>query len=124
MMDYGSFLAAKAQYGAKCGFEPLWMPDFLFDFQAFLVDWNLRAGRSATFSDCGTGKTPMQLVWSENVVRQTNRHVLILTPLAVAQQTVREAHKFGIDCVRSAGKLPARAHTVVTNYEKIHHFRA
>lgn len=122
VMDYGAFLEAKAQYGAKTGFDPLWMPDFLFDFQSFLVEWNLRAGRSATFSDCGTGKTPMQLVWSENVVRHTNKHVLILTPLAVAQQTVREAHKFGIDCARSAGKLPSTAHTIVTNYEKLHHF--
>lgn len=121
-MDYGSFLKSKAQYGSKTGFAPLWIPDFLFDFQTFLVEWCIRTGRSAMLADCGMGKTPSQLVWSENVVRKTNKHVLILTPLAVAQQTVREAHKFGIDSARSAGNLPATAHTIVTNYEKLHHF--
>jgi hypothetical protein len=59
------------------GFEPLWMPSFLFDFQQSLVDWALRKGRAAIFADCGLGKTPMQLVWADNVVRKTNRPVLI-----------------------------------------------
>jgi len=72
--------------------------------------------------NCGLGKTPMQLVWAENVVRKTNKPVLILTPLAVAQQTTREAAKFGIECSRSAGGINPGARIVVTNYEKLHHF--
>lgn len=120
--DYSSFLSAKAQYGSDSGFSPVWMPDFLFDFQKSLVEWAIRKGRGALFADCGLGKTPMQLVWAENVVRKTNRPVLILTPLAVAAQTVREAAKFGIDARRSDGKLATGAHIVVTNYEKLHKF--
>ncbi len=76
------------------------------------------------FADCGLGKTLMQLVYAENVVRHTNRPVLVLTPLAVAAQTVAEAAKFGVDAVRSnTGHVPAGARVVVTNYEKLHHFR-
>lgn len=122
--DYATFLDRKAQEGSMAGFDPLWMPDFLFDFQQQLVDWALRKGKAAIFADCGTGKSPMQLVWAENVVRKTNRPVLVLTPLAVAQQTVREASKFGIDAVRSAGEIKPGARILVTNYEKLHHFDA
>lgn len=121
--SYVDFLGSKQQRGSLCGFDPLWMPNFLFPFQRSLVDWSLRQGRGGLFADCGLGKTPMQLVWSENVVRKTNRSVLILTPLAVARQTVHEAEKFGIECRRSAGALDPGAHVVVTNYEKLSHFR-
>lgn len=121
-VNYDEFLAHKVQYGAESGFAPTFMPEFLFDFQKALIDWSLRKGRSAIFADCGLGTTPMQLVWAENVVRHTNRSVLILTPLAVASQTVREAEKFGLDCRKSAGVLEPGAHVVVTNYEKLHHF--
>ena len=98
---YRSFLKGKSQLGGDYGFKPLWSPDFLFDFQNALVEWALRKGRAAIFADCGLGKTPIQLVWAENVVRKTNKPVLILAPLAVAPQTIREAKKFGIECCRS-----------------------
>jgi len=91
MTDYLDFIDRKAQLGRMDGFEPLIMPDFLFGFQQHLVDWALRKGRAAIFADCGLGKTVQQLVWADNVVRKTNRPVLILTPLAVAHQTVAEA---------------------------------
>src|ERR1700739_42178 len=98
------------------------MPDFLFEFQAALVEWAIRKGRAAIFADCGLGKTPMQLVWAENVVRKTMRPVLILTPLAVAAQTVREAAKFDIPIARSyQGEVTSTI--MVTNYERLHYFR-
>ena len=46
-MDYSSFLQAKAQFDSGDGFEPVWMPDFLFDFQREMVDWSVRKGRAA-----------------------------------------------------------------------------
>lgn len=120
-MDYAAFLDTKAQLGTATGFDPIWMPDFLFGFQSHLVEWAIRKGRAALFADCGLGKTPMQLVWAENVVRKTNKRVLILTPLAVAKQTEREAEKFGIAAKRSeAGELKEKI--VVTNYERLEHF--
>ena len=118
MINYQEFLAAKSQSAGQYGFAPIWMPDFLFDFQQSLVEWALVKGRGAIFADCGLGKTPMQLVWAENVVRKTNGSVLILTPLAVAQQTEREGEKFGIEARRDRG------HITVTNYEKLHLYNA
>lgn len=123
MTTYQEFLDNKAQIGHNSGFEPLWIPDFLFDFQKSLCEWSILKGRGAKFADCGLGKTPMQLVWAENVVRHTNEPVLILTPLAVSGQTVREGEKFGVECVKSSdGKFPSGARVVVTNYERLHYF--
>ena len=58
-MTYAEFLQAKTQGGADSGFDPVWMPSFLFDFQQELVDWAVRKGRAAIFADCGLGKTLM-----------------------------------------------------------------
>jgi hypothetical protein len=123
MTTYQQFLADKAQIGRNSGFEPLWIPDFLFDFQKSLCEWSITKGRGAIFADCGLGKTPMQLVWAQNVVQHTNKPVLILTPLSVGAQTVREGSKFGIECHQSKdGTTPTSAAIVVTNYERLHHF--
>ncbi len=123
MLSYGEFIEHKAQLGDDAGFDPLWVPEFLYDFQAALLEWSLRKGKAAIFADCGTGKTPIQLAWAENVCRHTDKPVLILTPLAVSQQTVREAEKFGIDCQASReGKVMPRV--TVTNYERLHYFDA
>lgn len=120
--SYSDFLDAKAQGGSNHGFDPVWMPSFLFDFQAAMVDWAVRKGRAAIFADCGLGKTPMGLTWASNVARKTGKPVLYLTPLAVASQTIREADKFDIDTTLSRDGSSS-GHVIVTNYEKLHHFR-
>lgn len=121
MSAYQEFLERKSQLGGLHGFDPVFMPDFLFDFQKSLVEWALLKGKAAIFADCGLGKTPMQLVWAENVVRKTNRPVLILTPLAVSHQTIAEAAKFSVEARRSHN---GEVHTGinVTNYERLHYF--
>jgi len=118
---YREFLAKKIQVGIDAGFKPLWIPDFLFGFQQLLVEWAIRKGRGAIFADCGLGKTPISLVWAENVARKTNRPVLILTPLAVAQQFVREGRKFGIE-VKLARDGKVRNGINVVNYQRLHYF--
>jgi len=117
---YAAFLRRKSQIDGAHGFAPVFMPSFLFDFQKALVAWAVEKGRCAIFADCGMGKTAMQIVWAQNVVEHTNKPVLILTPLAVAGQTVAEAQKFGLDAHRSTGEVTRGIH--VTNYEKLHHF--
>ncbi len=125
MQTYQDFLARKSQLGSNAGFAPVWMPDFLVDFQGSLTDWTIRKGRAALWADCGLGKTPMQLVVAENWVRKTNKRVLIATPLAVSAQTIREGEKFGIECHRShEGKFPSSAKIIVTNYDRLHYFNA
>lgn len=120
-MTYEAFLERKAQLDGGDGFEPEFMPSYLFDFQRALVEWALRTGRSAIFADCGLGKTPMQLVWAENVRRHTGRPVLIVTPLAVGFQTEAEAEKFSIEAVVSRDGTVAGPLTI-TNYERLHLF--
>lgn len=120
-MNYEEFLNRKAQEGSMEGFSPVIMPDFLFDFQKSLVEWAVRKGKAAIFADCGLGKTPMQLVWAENVTRKTGKRVLIVTPLAVAHQTCKEGEKFGIEAKRSSEGKNLTPITV-TNYERLHYF--
>ena len=121
MSEYADFLERRSQLDGADGFEPIWMPAFLFDFQQALTDWAIRKGRAAIFADCGLGKTPMQLVWAENVRRLTGRPVLIVTPLAVSYQTKAEAAKFGIEADTSRdGRITAGI--TITNYERLHHF--
>ena len=120
-MKYAEFLEVKSQLGGSFGFDPVWEPEFLFDFQLALVRWALRKGRGAIFADCGLGKTPMQLVWAENVRRKTDRPVLIVTPLAVSEQTIEEGAKFGIE-VRRSSDGTAHPGINVTNYERLHKF--
>ena len=119
--SYQDFLYQKLHTGAAHGFEPIWLPPELFDFQQSLVTWAIRKGRAAIFADCGLGKTAMQLTWAENVARHSGKPVLILAPLAVAPQTIREGEKFGIECHRSInGDVAGRI--VITNYERLEHF--
>ncbi|GAA3172771.1 hypothetical protein [Nonomuraea roseoviolacea] len=118
---YAGFLARRAQLGGEHGFAADALPGFLFPFQADLVDWATRKGRAAVFADCGLGKTPMQLVWANQVHQHTGRPVLVVTPLAVAYQTETEAAKFGIEAAVSRNGRPAAAITI-TNYDRLHHF--
>jgi hypothetical protein len=119
---YDAFLATKAIVDEPSGIaDPGELPAFLFPFQRDIVGWALRRGRAAIFADCGMGKTPMQLVWADRVAEETNGRVLILAPLAVAHQTVREGQKFGID-VTYARKQEDAGRITITNYEMLDHF--
>lgn len=119
--DYQNFINGKSRLHRPTGFDPDVSHDWLYDFQASLVVWALRLGRAAIFADCGLGKTAMQLAWADHVVRRENRPVLILTPLAVGQQTVAEAGKFGVDATRCLDGRHGNG-IIVTNYERLHYF--
>ena len=122
-MDYKEFLEQKSQLSGLSGFKPIFIPDFLFDFQKYLVEWNLMKGKSATFADTGLGKTPMLLTFAQNIVEKTNKNVLILTPLAVSYQTIKEGEKFGIEVNRSRDGQP-KGKITVTNYQQLEKFNA
>lgn len=120
---YADLLSSRFDWNCASGFEPVGLPEQLFDFQKFLVDWAVRKGRGAIFADCGMGKTAMQLAWAQNVIEKTNKHVLVLTPLAVAGQTKREAEKFGFAAaVARDGQFDSSPSVVITNYERLHYF--
>jgi hypothetical protein len=121
-VNYRDFIDRKTQVGAEHGFNPIWMPNMLFPFQVALTEWAIRKGRGAIFADCGLGKTFMQLVWAENVARKSDGRVLILTPLAVAFQTVKEGEKIGVEVTHRREGIENGDRIVVTNYERLHYF--
>lgn len=119
--DYESFLRSKQDLGPTHGFEPIEIPSFLFPFQSFLSEWNIRRGRGANYCDCGMGKTLLEFVYVDNCIRKCGKPGLILTPLGVCGQMVREAEKFGFMAAQSRdGTIPAPI--TITNYEKLHLF--
>ncbi|MFP2898772.1 DNA methyltransferase [Corallococcus sp. 4LFB] len=121
--DYNDFLVGKTPTVPYVGFEPLPFTAPLFDWQRAVVSRALRAGRHALFADCGLGKGPMSLEWSHQAARHTNGQALIVAPLAVAQQFVREAAKFGLPCSYARNQGEVTGPVTVTNYERLDSFR-
>lgn len=122
-MDYVDFLRTKhiapQMDGIKYDGE---LNPRLFDYQREVLDFLLRAGRGAAFLDTGLGKTLTQLDWARIVNQTTNKPVLILTPLAVAAQTAREADKFGIDAAVVRGQSGIKNRINITNYDRLENF--
>lgn len=117
-MDYQEFIKTKSLKIIDSGFEADSLNDMLFDFQAHIVKWALRKGRACVFADCGLGKSIIQLAWAEQVVKKTNKPVIILAPLSVSHQTIEEAHKFGIEASLFNPNVKPEG-IIVINYQKL-----
>lgn len=115
-LAYEDFLATKHRTASPVGpaIEAGDVNPTLHEWQAEIVRWAVRRGRAAIFADCGLGKTFMQLEWARLIAPRT----LIMAPLSVARQTVREASKLGIEAhyVRSGDDVTGDG-VWVTNYE-------
>lgn len=123
MHEYESFLESKAVVAVAAGIDnPPALPDHLFEYQRVIVSWALKRGKACIFSDCGTGKTLMELEWARCVNEHTGKPVLILAPLAVAHQTVREGERFGIAVTPCRTQSDCSGGVNITNYEMLHHF--
>lgn len=121
--NYIDFINRRKQIIYNDGMKPIIIHDWLFDFQKYCVEKSLLAGRYAIFEDCGLGKTAQIISWCDNVTRQTNKPVLIICPLAVNYQFVKEGEKFGVDIHKSSdGKVYGKIN--ITNYEKLHMFNS
>jgi superfamily II DNA or RNA helicase len=119
--EYKEFLATKKLVFMDTGkgVDDADVHQMLFPFQRDLTRWALRKGRSAIFADTGLGKTLMQVEWA----RLTGCNTLIVAPLSVARQTVREAKKIGVD-VEYVREQPEGHGIFITNYEMIDKFDA
>lgn len=117
---YLEFLRKKKHTEGQFGFDPVWMPESAFDFQQHIIAKSVRKGRIGLFEDTGLGKTMQQIAIAENIIRKTNKRVLILTPLAVAFQFIDEASRIGVGDIAHSkdGKLSAKI--TVCNYERLH----
>lgn len=120
MSDYTEFLKSKQfQYRAtgrivnKDEINPI-----LFDFQKDIVRWAVKKGRCAIFLDTGLGKTFCQLEWA----RLIGGKCLVVAPLSVARQTIREAVKIGIMVNFAHDHRALKDGINITNYELIDNF--
>jgi len=122
--SYEQFLANKVKTDPSTGLaDPLpALPAQLFPHQRDIVRWALKRGRAAIFAQTGLGKSFMELAWGSAIHTATAGNVLLLTPLAVAGQMVREAEKFGLAAKQCATQADVEPGLTVTNYEKLHHF--
>lgn len=117
-MTYEQFISNKEQRVYESGFIVDDLHKSLFDFQKFIVKRALKIGKYAIFSECGSGKTIMQLEWAKRVSDHCNKPVLILAPLAVSGQTIQEGKKFDIEVIKYNGSyFPIQ----ITNYEQLEH---
>lgn len=119
--DYESFLGRKAMVDPPTGLREVPpLPPHLFDFQRDIVQWACRRGRAAIFAGTGLGKSLMELAWARAVNQSTGCDVLIVTPLAVAAQMVREGSKFGIDARHVHDESDVAPGISVVNYQRLH----
>ncbi|KFN40968.1 MAG: hypothetical protein JU82_00020, partial [Sulfuricurvum sp. MLSB] len=123
-MNYEEFLNKKKHNSIDYGITPKFMPDIMFDFQKHVADYAIRKGRCAVFLDTGLGKTIIELVVASNYVQATNKPVLIITPLAVANQHLLEANKFGIEDVEHTRDGKFKKKIVLINYERLHYLNS
>lgn len=122
-MTYDEFIARKERRDPKTGFDIEVVNTHPFDWQKCIIEWACMRGRAAIWADCGLGKTLMQLLWAHHVAEHTSGSVLILTPLAVANQTAREAAKFGVVAKVVATQDDCSSNGIfISNYEKIDRF--
>jgi len=121
---YEDFLAGKQHIPPSCGFEvdkPA-MNIHMFEWQKDITRWALRKGRAALFEECGNGKTIQQLEFADQVAKREGMPVLIVAPLTVGAQTLREAQKFGYSAAICRTQDDVTPGINITNYEMLQHF--
>ena len=120
ILSYADFVRNKKHILSGFGFDPTWMPSDAFDFQEKIISTAVRKGRIGIFADTGLGKTAIQLAIAHNIVLKTNRRVLILTPLAVAFQFLKEAERISVPDVTHSKDGTLTGKIVVCNYDRLH----
>jgi len=121
-MQYHEFLKTKQHTSGNFGFNINYLPLKAFDFQKYIIEKAIKKGRVAIFANTGLGKTLIQLSIAKNIINETNKKVLILTPLAVAFQFILEAEQLQIDDIEYSKNGKHTKKIVICNYERLHHF--
>jgi hypothetical protein len=123
-MQYDDFIDKKKLTFNDVGFEPKEISKKLYPFQADITRWALRKGRACLFEFCGAGKTFQQLEWARQVLLKTKSPILIVAPLAVAEQTKLEGVKLDVPVNICKSQDDIKKGVNITNYERLHKFHA
>ena len=123
-MNYKQFLESKKHITNDFGIIPNFIHNDMFDFQKYVTEKAIKKGRQAIFLDTGLGKTIIELIIAYNYVKKTNKPVLIITPLAVADQHLKEAEKFNIPDVEHTKDGKFTKKIILINYERLHHINS
>ena len=120
--EYIEFLESKRHRASNHGIEPSYIPDQMFPYQKHVTEFAIRKGRCAVFLDTGLGKTLIELTVAQNYIQHTNKPVLIITPLAVAFQFIREAERFDLERAEYSKDGTYTTKIVICNYERLDKF--
>jgi len=123
-MEYKDFLQSKRHKSIDYGIDTSFIPDNMFDYQEYVTKYAIKKGRCAIFLDTGLGKTIIELTVAKNYLKETGKPVLIITPLAVAFQFIKEAEKFGISDISYSKDGRYSTGIVVCNYERLDKFKS
>lgn len=123
-MNYNDFLKAKSHLSHEYGIDVNFIPNQMFPYQKHVLEYLVKKGRAACFLDTGLGKTLIELATAQNYFNKIRKPVLIITPLAVAFQFIKEAEKFGINSISYSKDGKFDSNIVVCNYERLDKFNS
>ena len=123
-MEYSEFIESKKPIFISNGIaiKDIEINSQMFLYQKDFTRWALAKGKAAVFAGTGLGKTFVELEWGKQVHENTGMDVLILAYLSIAEQTVREGIKFGIDVTLCREQSDIKPGINITNYELLHKF--
>ena len=119
LQDYRQFIASRGRAETRRGFAPRPINDAAKAHQVAVLDFALSIGKSAVFLDTGLGKSFIELEFARQCAEETGKPSLIMTPLAVAGQMVREGQKFGINARQIREQSEVGSGVMVANYERL-----
>ena len=126
MQDYSEFLQSKMVLAPKSGIrvEREEISAALKPHQRDAVQWAAEGGRRAIFAAFGLGKTGMQLEWCRLIHEHKGGRMLIVCPLGVKQEFMRDAKDLlGMEppvYVRNMAEVNAAGGwLMITNYERV-----
>lgn len=125
-MTYKEFLTSKIEIAKDSGFEisDSEINPALKPHQRDAVRWALKGGRRALFESFGLGKTVQELEFCHQVVRRLGGKALIVCPLGVRQEFIRDAAEIlGYEApvyVRTMEEgRDTEGKILLTNYERV-----
>ena len=122
-MDYSEFLKAKVKMAHFGGFDvpKAKLNPILKAHQKDIVQWAIQGGNRAIFASFGLGKSVMQIEWMGKTIELAGGNGLIIAPLGVRQELMRDAKMLGYELrfIKSADEITDAHSLYITNYETV-----